>query len=233
MTRICSMEGCEGQHVSRGLCSVHYRRQLRHGSPEILLRLPKALDPICTTPGCEHKSVGNGICISCRNRARKAAGLCYSCGKTADAGSYCRPCRERINANKRMNRAYVNRNKEVYNHMGVCSVEGCEGKHAAKGFCKSHYMRNARHGSPELGRKPRPACSTPGCANQHNARGLCLTCTARKRRSEGLCTQCGAPSPERAYCGPCRERTNASQRVSRAYNRAKAKRKKTMEAVTV
>jgi hypothetical protein len=30
-----------------------------------------------------------------------------------------------------------------------CSVDGCEKNHAAKGFCKKHYERFIKHGSPE------------------------------------------------------------------------------------
>lgn len=29
----CSVEGCEGQHLAKGLCSKHYQRFCRHGSP--------------------------------------------------------------------------------------------------------------------------------------------------------------------------------------------------------
>lgn len=32
-----------------------------------------------------------------------------------------------------------------------CSVEGCDRKHAAKGWCHRHYYRAARHGDPLLG----------------------------------------------------------------------------------
>ena len=38
----------------------------------------------------------------------------------------------------------------------TCSVEGCNGKHCAKGYCRKHYMQINRHGrlTPELENKP-------------------------------------------------------------------------------
>lgn len=34
----------------------------------------------------------------------------------------------------------------------ICSVDGCTGRHLAKGFCRSHYERLRRHGDAILGR---------------------------------------------------------------------------------
>lgn len=33
----------------------------------------------------------------------------------------------------------------------ICIVDGCGKEHHAKGFCKSHYLRNRRHGDPLSG----------------------------------------------------------------------------------
>lgn len=33
-TKKCSVEGCKGDHVAKGLCEKHYKRFLRHGSVE-------------------------------------------------------------------------------------------------------------------------------------------------------------------------------------------------------
>jgi hypothetical protein len=34
--------------------------------------------------------------------------------------------------------------------MRICSVEGCERKHAAKGYCAVHYLRNEKYGDPHI-----------------------------------------------------------------------------------
>lgn len=36
----------------------------------------------------------------------------------------------------------------------LCEVDGCEGKHHAKGFCNVHYTRFSRHGSANICKKP-------------------------------------------------------------------------------
>lgn len=32
---------------------------------------------------------------------------------------------------------------------GLCDVEGCQDRHKARGFCRKHYLRVLKHGSPE------------------------------------------------------------------------------------
>ena len=59
--------------------------------------------------------------------------------------------------------------------MKLCSVDDCDRKHAAKGFCSSHYGFLVRNGDPlarkrEYGRK---VCLIDGCDERHSARGLC------------------------------------------------------------
>lgn len=34
----CSIEGCEGRQIARGLCAKHYQRQKAHGDPTVCLR---------------------------------------------------------------------------------------------------------------------------------------------------------------------------------------------------
>ena len=66
----------------------------------------------------------------------------------------------------------------------TCSVEGCEGKHAAKGYCKLHYNHWLRYGQP--GRKrnwnPGATCSVEGCEKPAKALTYCGAHYARVRR---------------------------------------------------
>lgn len=57
-----------------------------------------------------------------------------------------------------------------------CSVEGCESRHAANGFCRRHGWSLA----PAL-----KTCTIDGCDSKHRARGLCANHYRQARYSEG------------------------------------------------
>ena len=64
-----------------------------------------------------------------------------------------------------------------------CSIEGCENKHLAKGYCSKHYKRNQIHNDP-LYVNPKPKytkCSIEGCENKHFGNGYCSKHYQRKR----------------------------------------------------
>ena len=46
----------------------------------------------------------------------------------------------------------------------TCDIDGCESEHIAKGFCRKHYLRNYRHGSPHtiLYRRGQPSIDGRG-----------------------------------------------------------------------
>lgn len=56
--------------------------------------------------------------------------------------------------------------------MKVCSFDGCDRKHYAKRFCKKHYRRNRKHGTPYL-KRPEEFCTADGCGEKTLARGFC------------------------------------------------------------
>ena len=56
--------------------------------------------------------------------------------------------------------------------MRKCKVDGCEGKHYSKGYCKRHYQQFKKYGEDLL--PPKEAkCSVDGCNNKHKAKGYC------------------------------------------------------------
>lgn len=60
--------------------------------------------------------------------------------------------------------------------MRVCSIEGCERRHLAKGYCGKHYQRMVAHGSPDAevqARERGRTCSIDGCDQPHSGRGYC------------------------------------------------------------
>lgn len=61
----------------------------------------------------------------------------------------------------------------------ICSIEDCESKAIARGWCGAHYQRWSKHGDPFVvlaGGGPRsydPICSIDDCKGKHFAKGWC------------------------------------------------------------
>lgn len=70
--------------------------------------------------------------------------------------------------------------------MRVCSIEGCEKPHEAKGYCKSHYRSLKNHGDPLAVKPKRPSgpCEVQGCAEPARRWGMC-TAHSRAFRTHG------------------------------------------------
>lgn len=97
--------------------------------------------------------------------------------------------------------------------MRLCSIEGCEGKYIALGYCAAHYRRMRVYGDP-LG-KPEPREPVPiehGTVNGYNNRGCrCDDCRAAwipyvREQHAGTCERCGGRTTskyENTYCQSC------------------------------
>lgn len=82
--------------------------------------------------------------------------------------------------------------------MRTCTIEGCDNKLKAKGYCVKHHQRYRRHGdanyqkvialgtplslSPFL--KANRICDVDGCNNIHAARGLCRMHYAKRKNTD-------------------------------------------------
>lgn len=77
--------------------------------------------------------------------------------------------------------------------MRVCSVDGCEKRHEAHGFCAMHYERWRRRGDAGLAESERnpitvEQCIVVGCTRPPHARNLCSSHVARLRRhGDAMC----------------------------------------------
>lgn len=104
--------------------------------------------------------------------------------------------------------------EELYYNIGVialriCTVDGCDEKHVACGYCKDHYRSYNKYGDPlqiqkrkaerkaekEASKKTgkrmsrNGICSVEGCGNSIKSRGLCDMHYARWRRTGCLNTK--------------------------------------------
>lgn len=70
--------------------------------------------------------------------------------------------------------------------MRICTVEGCERQHAARGWCQKHYARWRKHGDPlAVGvpyRRAARTCFIMGCEAKATRRGMCDTHYRRYRK---------------------------------------------------
>lgn len=62
--------------------------------------------------------------------------------------------------------------------MRICSVDGCESKHLAGGYCQKHYMQMFRHNElriikPKKKQYVAKKCSVCGCINKYKGKGYC------------------------------------------------------------
>lgn len=68
-------------------------------------------------------------------------------------------------------------NSSLSPSMPLCSIEGCNGKLKARGYCSMHHQRFIRHGDPLMKRKrgaeSKASCSNPHCRKKTFQAGLC------------------------------------------------------------
>lgn len=79
MTGICAVDGCGKPVQAKGLCTKHYQRQRRHGSPTVALR-PRYEGVECSVDGCGRQAYSNGLCRLHYDRTARD-------GETGPAGS--------------------------------------------------------------------------------------------------------------------------------------------------
>lgn len=57
--------------------------------------------------------------------------------------------------------------------MRTCSIEECENKHEAHGWCNKHYVRWLKYGDPLYKYESKSKCQIDECENKHQAQGYC------------------------------------------------------------
>ena len=185
----CSVEGCDGRHMARGLCSAHYeqrrraerRQSLPQPTPKPTPAKPAAPPKpkrLCAVAGCGRPHRAHGWC-NLHWRRFLATGDPLATKRPGPV-----PC------------------------AGPCSVEGCGRRASGRGLCPAHESRLRRHGDvmadvpvgQRTGRvAARATCSVAGCDRKHHARGLCMRHYARAGH-RGFGADLAADRPRPAVC---------------------------------
>lgn len=177
----CSVEGCEKRTYARGMCSLHYRKNL----------LTKKSRQKCTVGGCERPIYAKGLCQNhyvgerkwgdFENHNKQRGGCSVpGCTKPHHSKGF---CREHYGRFKNHGDPLAGRHPN-----GVeitCTVKGCDRVAHARGFCTKHYQKYKKYGDPlgECPPKPAKYCSVEGCNKLHYCRGYCSMHYARMMHS--------------------------------------------------
>lgn len=179
MENTCSIEGCDGKHWSRGLCTKHYAAWRRDGKK-----------------------------VEIRAARTKEVRICEQCGgpippeRRANVMFCSSQCKRRAQYDKEKSSPEPKQNPP-------CSVDGCESAQLAKKLCSKHYNRLRDKGSlDDVRQNHRGACSTEGCDRPTVGRGLCdmhyrVVLAAEKRHARlpilatRTCMHCGGSMGDR------------------------------------
>jgi hypothetical protein len=124
--RICSVEGCEKIHNSRGYCATHYKQKWHN------MEIPGVKK--CIVDGCDYGGSTKGYCKTHYQSAFtsnniEAKNKCSIDGCNNNHGS----------------RGYCKRHYNIALRAGEfpdvrkCSISTCNLPHQAKGYCEKHY----------------------------------------------------------------------------------------------
>ena len=187
----CSVEDCEREVHSRGLCAPHYTAKRKSGELESIKYPAK-----CVSHGCVNPARARGLCHMHYQRVRRDPEFAkqthdnYKCEVPG--------CTRRARSRGMCQKHYQRHSRgiplvlERDNYTDWCSFEGCERRMKSAGLCDAHYLQHLK--GQEL-HPLRPytydgvACSIPNCERQAHAKGLCKTHYGRKRR--GTLTETG------------------------------------------
>ena len=189
MPKVCIVEGCEAASKTAGMCTRHYTRFNRHGSPYAITKRPPGSTEPCDVDGCDRAKMNAQYCNAHAKRAKANGG---------DPGP----------AEIQQKRARVPKNTP-------CSIDGCERPHKTRGWCQLHYDRwrtRGYVGGPDVERQSsQRQCRIEGCSRIVNARNLCSAHYQRWRlygnplasaptpEHGGVCTLDGCERPHHAY----------------------------------
>lgn len=193
---MCTVDGCNNDHLSKGYCSKHYARLRRYGDVNTV-KQEKGVYDSCNVNGCENNHFSKGYCSTHYKRWKRNGnpeeiilnrnhnGKCEveGCKESYYAKGYCVKHYGRWKTHgdplKVISRKIV----------GKCKIESCTSDIYCKGYCIRHYQRLIKHGDPfhvEVKTEHDGFCSFEGCEDKYFAKDLCRKHYNQKRKKEYL-----------------------------------------------
>lgn len=124
--RLCSIDGCENLHNSRGYCLKHYKLKWHNREFDGI--------PECSIDGCKYGVASKGYCKTH-----------YTAAKTSGEFKIDKKCSVNGCDNNHNSRGYCKSHYNLairageFSDMKKCVISNCEISHFAKGYCESHY----------------------------------------------------------------------------------------------
>lgn len=162
--KICSVEGCGKPAYRNGMCNAHRLRSKRNGDPLAGRR----------TPGTNH--CGKSFCPA----AKKVWNHLHYLENSQDYKDRAREREIRLKESRPApiktpkHEPVQKQPKPIWPK--VCTIEGCDKKVMAKGWCSTHYQRWRFHGDPnhEPQKQEKPlTCTVEGCESEYLQNGYC------------------------------------------------------------
>lgn len=203
--RSCAVETCEASARSRGWCNFHYRRWVLAGDPE------------GAPPSQQRKAVAQAatskVCKKCNRELPMDE---FSPRSTMIDGrrSECRECIRGYHKARHANDIAARPPRQPPPRV-PCKFDACTGFAHSRGWCKGHYERWRRNGSPEPLRILRPNRTEEQYAAEEKT---CSTCK-RAQSIDAFHDRSDSPDGKSYICRQCvgernakvRERTATSQ----------------------
>ncbi|WP_082305397.1 HNH endonuclease signature motif containing protein [Leucobacter japonicus] len=165
MPRLCTIDRCDRTYRSKGLCSVHYARLRKHGSPGGSELLRDRRGAACTVDGCAEPVRSRQLCsvhysrllqtgsTELRERQQRSCEV-PSCDAPFYAKELCATHYSRKLRTGSVEATEPRRRK-------VCAVDGCDSPGwSGRGYCNLHYKRWKSNGDPLIrlhGGRPKAA----------------------------------------------------------------------------
>lgn len=158
--RTCAVEGCDtdggARRLKRGLCSLHYQRQLKYGTPTGTKPREKKT---CKADGCDLPHYSEGYCRKHHYRWVRTGNPLETLRKPGPEECSVEGCGKSV-GDGRLKRglceAHYQRLRKYGSPTGtatppekrICLVEGCDREHHCQGYCRPHYSRFQKAGDP-------------------------------------------------------------------------------------